>query len=105
MGQVTAVASIRTVSCVVRPLQLGNIHIAWHVLNGRIVRFAKRQGVAGISNHSTFDGYDNSSGIALDGNRMIWTWKFDLLCFHVFGFCFASPQIFAFFILPNVAAL
>jgi hypothetical protein len=24
----------------------------------------------------------------MDGNRMIWTWEFDLLCFHVLGFLF-----------------
>src|SRR5437899_6326314 len=39
--------------------------------------------VADIGNHTARDGHDNASGIALDGNRMIWTWKLDLLFFHV----------------------
>ena len=43
--------------------------------------------VADIGNHPARDGRDNASGIALDGNRMIWTWKLDLLFFH-FGFPF-----------------
>ena len=46
------------------------------------------QGIAGIGNHSACDGYDDASWIGLDGNRMIWTWEFDLLCFHVLGFLF-----------------
>jgi hypothetical protein len=73
----------------IRPLQLGKINVLIrNVLNERIRCFAKRQGVAGIGNHSARDGYDNASGIALDGNRMIWTWKLDLLFFHVFAFLF-----------------
>ena len=64
----------------IRPFQLGKINIVWwNVLNGRIRRFAERQGVAGIGNYTACDGYDNASGIALDGNRMIWTWKLGLL--------------------------
>jgi hypothetical protein len=43
-------------------------------LNGRIRRLAECQGVAGIGNHT--------AGIALDGNRMIWTWKLDVLSAH-----------------------
>jgi hypothetical protein len=74
---------------VICPLQLGKINVlTWNVLNGRIRRFAERQGVAGIGNHTARDGYDSASRIGLDGNRMIWTWKFDLLCFHVLGFLF-----------------
>jgi hypothetical protein len=72
---------------VIRPFQLGKINIlTWNVLNGPIRRFAERQGVAGIGNYMACDGYDNASGIALDGYRMTWTWKLHLLFFHVFGF-------------------
>ena len=86
---VIAIAFIRTVGSVIRPFQLGEMNVlTWNVLNGRIRRFAECQGVAGIGNHTARNGYNNTSGIALDGNRMIWTWKFDLLCFHVLGFCF-----------------
>ena len=53
------------------------------MFNARMRRFAERQGVAGIGNHTARDGHDNASGIALDGNRMIRTWKLDLLFFHV----------------------
>src|SRR5205807_3283968 len=81
---VIAMAFIRTVGCVIRPFQLGEINVlTWNVLNRRIRRFAERQGVAGIGNHTARNGYDNASGIALDGNRMIWTWKLYLLFFHV----------------------
>src|SRR4029077_10116883 len=86
---VTAVAFIRAVSCMIRPFQLGKIHVlTWNVFNGRIGGFAERQGIAGIGNHTARDGHDNASWIGLDGNRMIWTWEFDLLCFHVLGFLF-----------------
>src|SRR3984893_8760764 len=79
-----AIAVIRTVCRVRGPFQLGKINVlAWNVLSGRIRRFAQRQGVVGIGNHTARDGYDNASGIALDGNRMIWTGKLDLLFFHV----------------------
>src|SRR5438132_13804850 len=76
---VTALAFIRTVGSVIGPFQLRKIHVlTWNVLNGRIVRFPKRQGIAGIGNHTARNGYDNTSGIAPDGNRMIWTWKLNL---------------------------
>jgi hypothetical protein len=69
---------------VIRPFQLGKINVfTRNVLNGRIRRFAERQSVAGIGNHAARHGHDNASGIALDENRMIWTWKPDLLFFHV----------------------
>jgi hypothetical protein len=74
---------------VIRPFQLGKLNVLnWNVLNGRIRCFAKRQGVAGIGNHTAPDGHDNPSWIGLDGNRMIWTWEFALLFFHVLGFLF-----------------
>src|SRR5271169_2280266 len=77
-------AFIRAVGNVIRPFQLGKINVlTWNVLNGRIRRFAECQGVAGIGNHTARDGHDNATGIALDGNRMIWTWKLDLPLFHV----------------------
>src|ERR1700676_2416541 len=83
---VIAIAFIGTVGCIIRTFQLGKINIlTWNVLNGRIRRFAERQGVAGIRNHMAGDGYDHASGIALDGNGMIWIWKLHLLFFHVFG--------------------
>src|SRR5437867_1004865 len=76
---VITIAFIRAVGNVVRPFQLRKINLlTWNVLNGRIRRFAERQRVAGIGNHTACDGYDNASGIALDGNRMIWTWKLHL---------------------------
>src|SRR6266849_5518077 len=83
---VIAIALIRAVGNVVRPFQLGEINIlTWNVLNGGILRFAKRQGVAGIGNHATRYRHDNASGIELDGDRMICTWKLALFFFHVFG--------------------
>src|SRR6202047_4746032 len=88
---VIAIAFVRTVGSVLRWFQLGKINIlTWNVLNGRIRRFAERQGVAGIGNHTACDGYDNASGIALDGNGMIWIWKLHLLFFHVFGFSLSA---------------
>src|SRR6266568_6838309 len=79
-----AIAFIRTVGSVIRPFQLGEINVlSWNVLNGRIRRFAERQGIAGIGNHTARNGHDNASGITLDGNRMIWSWKLDLLFLHV----------------------
>ena len=90
---VTAVAFVRTVGGVIRPLQLGEIHVlTWNVLNGRIRGFVKRQSVAGIGNHMARDGYDNASRIRLDGNRMIWTWNLNLFFFQ-FRFPFGTPQI------------
>src|ERR1700682_2902177 len=81
---VTAIAFIRTVGCVIRPFQLGKINVLTrNVLHWRIGRFAERQGVAGVGNYTARDRYDNASGIALDGDRMIWTWRLDLLFFHV----------------------
>src|SRR6266496_5197047 len=84
---VIAIAFIRTVGSVIRPFQLGEINILTrNVLNGRIRRFAERQRVARISNHTARDGYDNTSGIALDGNRMLRIRKLNLLLFHVWSF-------------------
>ena len=86
---VTAVAFIRTVRRVICRFQLGKIDVlAWNIFHWRIGRFAKRQGVSSIGNYTARDGYDNTSRIGLDGNRMIWIWKFDLLCFHVLGVLF-----------------
>jgi hypothetical protein len=69
---------------VIRPFQLGKVNVlTWSVLNGRIRRFAERQGVTGIGNHPALDVYNNASGIEQDGNRIIWTWKLDLLFFLV----------------------
>ena len=66
----------------IRPFQLGEINIlSWNVLNGRIRRLAESEGVARIGNHTARDGHDDASGVALDGNRMIWTWNLDLLFF------------------------
>src|SRR6266851_8742381 len=73
---VIAIAFVRTVGRVICPFQLSKIDIfTGNVLNGRIVRFAKRQGVVGIGNHSARDGYDDPSRIVLHRNRMIWTWN------------------------------
>jgi len=50
----------------IRPLQLGKIDVlAWNIFHRRLGRFAKRQGIAGIGNHTARDGYDNTSGVAL----------------------------------------
>src|ERR1700680_629605 len=88
---VIAIAFVRTVGGVLRWFQLGKINVlTWNVLNGRIRRFAERQGVAGIGNHTARDGHDYASGITLDGNRMIWTWKHHLLFFHVSVSSFCS---------------
>jgi len=44
---------------VIRPFQLEKIKVlGWNVLDGRIVRFAERQSIAGIGNHKARDGYD-----------------------------------------------
>jgi len=52
---------------VTRTFQLREINIvAWNVLNGGLHGFAERE------------------GLTFDGNRMIWTWKLDLLFVHVF---------------------
>src|ERR1700733_3317906 len=81
---VTAIPFIRAIGNVIRPFQFKKLNVlGWNVLNGRIRRFAERQSVACIGNHTARDGYDNASGIALDGNRMLWTGKLDLLFFHV----------------------
>ena len=59
---VTALAFIRTVSCMIRPFQLSKIDIfTWNVLDGRIVGFSERQGVAGIGDHATRDRYYDAS--------------------------------------------
>jgi hypothetical protein len=88
---VIAIAFVRTVGSELRWFQLGKINVlTWNVLNERIRRFAERQGVAGIGNHTACDGYDNASRIALDGNGMIWIWKLQLLFFHVFGFSLSA---------------
>src|ERR1700675_371705 len=80
---VIAIAFIRAVGDVIRPFQLGKIHILGrNVLNGRIRRFAERQGVAAIGDHPARDGHDHASGITLDRNRVIWTWKLYLFFFH-----------------------
>jgi hypothetical protein len=51
---------------------LGEINVlTWNVLNGRIRRFAEREGVAGVGDDTARDGHDNAGWIALDGNRMI----------------------------------
>src|SRR6267378_2684356 len=81
---VIAIAFIRTVGSVIGPFQLRKINVlTWNVLNGRIVRFPKRQGIARISHYPARNGYDNTSGIALDGNRVIRTRKLSLFFFHV----------------------
>src|ERR1700674_438411 len=81
---ISAIAFVRVVGSVIRPFQLGKINVlTWNVLNWRIRRFAERLGVAGIGNHPARDGHVNASGIALDGNRVIRTWKFDVVFFHV----------------------
>ncbi len=64
---VTAIAFVRTVGSVVCPFQLGKIDsFTWNVLNGRIVRFAKRQGFASIGHYMARNGYDDPSRIVLD---------------------------------------
>src|SRR4029077_14201786 len=89
---VTAVAFIRTVSCMIRPFQLSKIDIFnWNVLDGRIVGFAKCQRVAGIGEHATRDRYYDASTIMLDRNRMIGTWIPNLSFSHVsFSFWISS---------------
>jgi hypothetical protein len=65
---------------VIRPFQLGEINILdWNVLNRRIRSFAEREGAPRVSNHTACDGHHEASAVAFDENRMIWTWKFDLL--------------------------
>src|SRR5713101_2975279 len=81
---VIAIALVRTVRSVIGPFQLRKIDIfTRNVLNGRIVRFPKRHGVAGIGNRMPRNGHDNASGIPLDRNRMIRAWNSNLFFFHV----------------------
>jgi hypothetical protein len=69
---------------VIRPFQLGEVNIlAWNVLNRRIGSFPERERAPRISNHTARGGHDDASEVAFDGNRMIWTWKPDLLFIHV----------------------
>src|SRR4029077_5220353 len=95
---VTAIPLIRAIGNVIRPFQFGKLNVlGWNVLNGRIPRFAERQGVASIDNDTAHDGHDNASGVAFDGNRMIWTWKLDLPFLHVsvspFCSCLALQEL------------
>src|SRR5207244_11254860 len=81
---VAAIAFIRTVGSVIRPFQLRKIHVlTWNVLNGRIVRFPKRQGIARIGDYPGCGRYYDASWIPLDGNRVIRTRKLNLFFFHV----------------------
>ena len=68
----------------IRPFQLGKINVlAWNISHRRIRRFAERQGIAGIGNHTARNGYDDATGIALDGDRVIWTCNYYLFFLHV----------------------
>src|SRR5438876_11552837 len=91
---VTAITFIRAVGGVICPFQLRKIDIfTRNVLDGRIVRFPKRQCVTGLRNHTARNGHDNASRIALDGDGVIWTWKLNLFFSHVLFFSFGTPQI------------
>jgi hypothetical protein len=69
---------------VIRPFQLRKLNVPnRYVLDGRIRRFAECQGVVGIGNDTAHYGHDNARGVAVDGNRMIWTRKLDLLFLHI----------------------
>src|SRR5438105_1426464 len=89
---VIAIAFIRTVGNVIGPFQLSKIDIfTGNVLNGRIVGFPKCQRVAGVRDHTAHNRHDNASRIALDRNRMIRIWNFDLFFLHVlFLFWYSS---------------
>src|SRR6267142_1475835 len=79
---VIAVAFVRTVGRVICPFQPRKINVlAWNVLNGRIVGFAKCQGVAGIGHYPACDRYYDASTIMLDRNGMIGTWNLSLFFF------------------------
>jgi hypothetical protein len=58
--------------------------VDWNVLNGGIHGFAEREGVPRIRNYAARGRHDNTSGVAFDGNRMIWRWKPGVLFVHVF---------------------
>src|SRR5436190_8212564 len=69
---VIAVPFIGTVGSVIRPFQLGEINmLTRNILNGRIIRFAECQGVAGIGDHAACDRYYDAIGIRLDGDWVI----------------------------------
>ena len=88
----------------IRPFQLGKINVlGWNVLDGRLVRFAKRQCNTAIGNHTARYGYDNASRIRLDRNRMIQTRKFDLLCFRNKSPPGRSPRNYPAVIPPSTA--
>src|SRR6202007_3160964 len=59
--------------------------LSGNVLNGRIRGFAEGEGVARIRYHTARDGHNDPSAVAFDRNRMIRTWKLDLLFVHVFN--------------------
>src|SRR5207248_10129685 len=72
---VITVAFIRTVGCMIRPLQLAEIHVlTWNVLNGRIVRFPERQGIARIGNHPACGRYYDASWIRSEERRVGKEW-------------------------------
>src|SRR5437016_3457371 len=69
---VIAIALVRTVRSVIGPSQLRKIDIfTWNVLNGRVVRFPKRQGIARIGHYPACDRYYDAIGIRLDGDWVI----------------------------------
>src|SRR5205823_14827843 len=70
---VIAVAFVRTVGRVICPFQLRKIHVlAWNVLNGRIVRFPKRQGIARIGHYPACDRYYDA--IRSEESRVVYVW-------------------------------
>jgi len=90
---VTAIAFVRTVGGVICLFQLSEINVLTrNVLNGGIVRFPKGQCVTALRNHTARNGHDNASRIALDGDRVIWTWNLNLLFFHVLFFFWNSSD-------------
>src|SRR5438132_5163092 len=100
---VIAVAFIRAVGGVIGPFQLGEIDVfTGNVLNGRIVRFAKCQGLASIGNHAACDGDDNASRIALDRNRMLGTRYLNLFLFHVSSFVLTATLGYFFSIFASI---
>src|SRR6266404_6593077 len=89
---VAAIALIRTVGDVICPFQLGKVNVLnWYVLNGPIRRFAERQGLSGVSDHTPRDGHDNASSIEFDGDRMFRAREFCLFFFHVLDLLLLEP--------------
>jgi hypothetical protein len=95
-GEVAAIALIRAVGRVLRPLQEPHVHVlARNVEDGRIGCFLQRQGRARIGDDMPGERHDDPVRVARDRDRMIGAGNFDLLCgcAHVVTFAVAVAGV------------